>query len=273
MSSPVNSHTGSNEPAEDHPIEVVVATEPALFRDALSRALSARSGLRVIASGRGRNQIRPVWSDEPGVLLLDQERFERNRYHIVRRLRRITPRTRILVMAAVSTERGVDRALRAGACGLVGMGGSDLDTLVRAIQAVAAGEVWEGPKAGKESSRRVVSIPPRLVSAPASQLTKREREIADRVGQGFRNRDIALRLNISPETVKTHLTNIFRKLDVHSRVALGIRAFAESAGGRRAFGRFSPPKGLVPFLILIAALWWMDGSPPFPIASEYCPET
>jgi DNA-binding NarL/FixJ family response regulator len=54
------------------------------------------------------------------------------------------------------------------------------------------------------------------------QLTKREWEITDAVGKGLRNKDIARGLNISEETVKGHLNNIFRKLKVDNRFAVGL---------------------------------------------------
>jgi two-component system secretion response regulator SsrB len=91
---------------------------------------------------------------------------------------------------------------------------------VRAIRAVAAGEIW--------ANRRATSLALEILtgpsgSVPKSDLTKREQEIADACGQGLRNKEIALRLNISPKTVKGHLNNIFRKRHIESRFALALQ--------------------------------------------------
>jgi DNA-binding NarL/FixJ family response regulator len=215
----------SDKPPAAHPIEVVaIVAQPALLRDVLSRTLEALLGLRVVAYGQDEDEIHCVLKLKPRVLLLDDEVLGPNGESTIRRLRQVAPATRILVITSRSSEKAIASVLRAGACGLVEKG-ADLETLVRAIQAVAAGEVW----ANRSNAARAFELPTALRSTlpvPDSdgRLTKREWEIAERVGRGLRNKDIALRLNISQCTVKTHLNNIFRKLNLDGRVSLGILA-------------------------------------------------
>jgi DNA-binding NarL/FixJ family response regulator len=155
----------------------------------------------------------------PRILVFDYEGLGPNGDSTVQRLRRAAPATRILVLASRSSDETVERVLRAGASGLVGKQ-LEFAVLVRAIRAVSAGEVW--------ANRRATSLALETLTGPSariskSALTKREQEIADACSQGLRNKEIASRLNISSKTVKGHLNNIFRKLRVDNRFALGLQ--------------------------------------------------
>lgn len=156
----------------------------------------------------------------PAVLVLDYEGFGPSAERAIRSLRRIARGMRVLVVATRSSEEDVARVLRAGASGLVGKQ-QPFATLVRAIHAVASGEIW--------ANRRATAHLVELLSQPASaaqpsegQLTGREWEITESVGRGLRNKEIAKSLKISEKTVKSHLNNIFRKLRVDNRFALGL---------------------------------------------------
>ena len=127
--------------------------------------------------------------------------------------------TRILVLATRSSQETLERMLRAGAAGLVGKQ-QTFETLVRAIHAVARGELW----ANRAAAAQVVEdlTGPSRSSTFDVRLTAREREIVQAVGLGGRNRDIGDRLHISEKTVKSHLNSIFRKLQVDNRFAAGL---------------------------------------------------
>ncbi len=214
---------GSSALAASNPIDVAVAMQSVLFGDVLSRALARLPGLRVVSCGRGEDGVRRILELKPRVLLLDEEDLERNG-NFLRHLSQVAPTTRILVMATRSSKEKIEKVLRDGACGIVEMG-SGLETLVRAIDAVAAGKVWTDRSSAAPGPEYREAVRSRLpVFGTDGRLTKREWEIAERVGQGLRNKDIAFRLNITSDTVKTHLNNIFRKLDLDGRVALGILA-------------------------------------------------
>jgi DNA-binding NarL/FixJ family response regulator len=208
------------ERAGKQPIEVAIAAEPPLFHDVLSRALSASRGLRVVSNGHGELDL--VLKLRPRVLLLDAEALGSNAESVIRRLRKAAPATRILILATWVDEESAEEALRAGAYGIIEKG-SDLETLVRAIKAVAAGQVWRTRRTAAWISEQSTDSPHDL-SRSNRLLTNRERQIVDGVGRDLRNKEIALRLKISEKTVKAHLNNIFRKLKLDSRVALGMLA-------------------------------------------------
>ncbi len=200
-------------------LSVAVAAQPALFCEVLSRQLEAEPSFAVVGRASSVEQVGKLLAKEnPQILVFDYEGLGPNAETTVHRLRRTAPATRILVLATRSSDETVERVLRAGASGLVGKQ-LEFSVLVRAISAVAAGEIWANRRA---TSLALENLTGRSARASKSDLTKREQEIAEACGRGMRNKEIAKLLNISAKTVKGHLNNIFRKLQVDSRFALGL---------------------------------------------------
>jgi DNA-binding NarL/FixJ family response regulator len=199
---------------------VAVAAEHILFRDVLSCLLNRDPALKIV--GQAHNEKDLTWllrRERPQALLFDYEALGPNGESIISRLRRAAPETRILVMAVRSSNERVGRVLRAGASGLVGKHVS-FETLMRAIHAVARGEVW----ADRRTTARALEHLTTQLPGAEDQLTRRELQIAEGVGRGLRNKEIASQLKISQKTVKSHLNNIFRKLRLDGRVALALLA-------------------------------------------------
>src|SRR5207248_11221157 len=140
-------------------------------------------------------------------------------------LQNLSTITRALVVPAISGRTDLAASLVRGARGGV-LKESASDVVFKGIQAVMSGEYWVGRKAVstlgvalKESAA--------LFPAPAPKhfgLTSREREIVGEILTGCSNSDIAAKLSISQKTVKHHLTNIFDKLGVSSRLELALFA-------------------------------------------------
>jgi len=201
--------------------KVAVAARPALFCEILALKLRDERDLEVAGVARDAEEARLVLGREsPSVLLFDYEGLGPSAELAIRRLRRAARGTRILVLATRSGDETLERVLRAGAAGLVGKQ-QPFATLLRAIRAVAAGELWANRIAAAHVVERLAAP-----SNPGAQfderLTRREWEIVDAVGQGIRNKEIGKRLRISEKTVKSHLNNIFRKLRVDNRFAVGL---------------------------------------------------
>ena len=202
-------------------IRLAIATQPALLRDVLSRLLEREADIDVVGAAHDEERIVEMLQEKvPAVLLFDYEAMGPNSESIIGRLRRVAPRLRILVMATRSGDESVERALRAGACGLVGKQ-LDFETLLRALRAVAAGEIWANRRAQALTLEHLTDFAAGA-SEPEGQLTKREQQIADCVARGLRNKEIARQLNISEKTVKSHLNNIFQKLGLQGRFALAL---------------------------------------------------
>ena len=202
---------------------IVIAGRPALVCETLALALEHESGLEVTGQARDEDDARRIVKRvRPTVLLFDYEGLGPSAERAIQRLRRTARPTRILVLATRSSDETVERVIRAGASGLVGKQQS-FATLVQAIHAVAAGELWANRRATAHLVE-LLSDPFDRGASPAELLTRREWEITDAVSQGLRNKDIARGLHISEKTVKSHLNNIFRKLQVDNRFAVGLYA-------------------------------------------------
>jgi DNA-binding NarL/FixJ family response regulator len=174
----------------------------------------------VVGEARDENRIAQILEEEPADLLLfDYEALGPACEGMIARLRRSAPRTRILVIATRSADENVARVLRAGASGLVGKQ-LGYETLLNAVRAVAAGEIWANRRAQALTLEHLTDATGAW--EPDEQLTRREQQIADGVARGLRNKEIARSLSISEKTVKSHLRNVFQKLGIEGRFALAI---------------------------------------------------
>jgi len=100
--------------------------------------------------------------------------------------------------------------------------------LVKALKAVAGGEIWANRLATAQAFERLASSDGERTSVRGA-LTRRESDIVADVLRGLRNKEIARQLSISEKTVKSHLNNIFRKLGIESRTALALFALEQQA--------------------------------------------
>ncbi len=205
------------------PIRLVVAVQPALWCELLSAALGRQPGLQVIGSATREEEIQDLVSHaDLTVVLIDYEAMGPNTEGVIARLRRSSPRARVVVLARRSGEEVVRSVLRAGAGGLVGKE-MKLATLVDAIGYVGRGQVW----ANRAVTAQVIEdllVPARASADGTPLLTKREWEVLDAVSRGLRNLEIARLLGISERTVKTHLNNMFAKTRQQGRFALALWA-------------------------------------------------
>jgi DNA-binding NarL/FixJ family response regulator len=199
---------------------VAVAARPALFCELLALKLRDEPDLEVAGTANDEDELRVlVARTRPEVVLFDYEGLGPAAELAIRRIRRASRTARILVLATRSSEETLERVLHAGAAGLVGKQ-QPFATVVRAIHSVSSGELWANRVAAAHVVEHMTS--PRAGGQLDERLTRREWQIVDAVGAGTRNREIARTLRISEKTVKSHLNNIFRKLRVDNRFAVGL---------------------------------------------------
>ena len=135
------------------------------------------------------------------------------------------PATRVVMLTVSEDEDDILAAMKAGASGYV-LKGAGADEVAAVIRQVAAGEVYVAPALAwgllREMSR------PR--TSPLDELTPREREVLELVGEGLSNQEIGDRLGLAEKTIKHHMTNILGKLQVRSRVEAALLAYREGIG-------------------------------------------
>jgi DNA-binding NarL/FixJ family response regulator len=212
--------------ADASAIRVAIAARPALYREALARLLAAEPGFALAGEAADESGAAELLRSEgPRVLLFDYEALGPGSEQVITRLRHGAPQTRVLVLATRSGAETVQSVLRAGASGLVGKE-LNFRTLVRAVRAVAQGEIWANRLATARALELLTTIPEYAARRARSDgaLTRREAEIVTQVGLGLRNKQIAGNLKISEKTVRTHLNNVFRKLRMDNRIALALLA-------------------------------------------------
>ncbi len=147
------------------------------------------------------------------VLLLDQRLCESGVTSSLRRVRRVSPDSRVLMMTAGPNEAAAVDAFEAGCAGVIPKTLS-LDALVAAIRGVAAGEM-------RLDSDMLAWLVPRLSRSyrqPGANLTLREREVLNLIAEGLSTADMATRLVVTTNTVRNHVQSVLTKLGAHSKL-------------------------------------------------------
>jgi DNA-binding NarL/FixJ family response regulator len=160
---------------------------------------------------------------EPDVVLMDLDMPVLDGIEATRRIVSDRPGAAVLVLTAFSDRRRILGALEAGACGYLLKDAASED-VAEGIRAAARGESPLDPRA----ARTVLSA--RAEPDPLEGLSSREREVLDLLVEGLPNKLIARRLEISEKTVKSHLTRIFRELDVTDRTQAALWAERHGLG-------------------------------------------
>lgn len=191
------------------PIRVVIADDHALFRQGLKSMLKLEPDIAIVADVERVADLAPTLAGVScDVLLLDLQ-MERSALPDIESLSR---RARVVVVTASEQSGDALAALRAGARAVV-FKRFAVESLMDAVRAVVEGHVWMPPALQAELTTR-------MLEPAAEALSSREREIARLVALGLRNAEVARKLSITEATVKTHLNNIFQKLNVRDRVEL-----------------------------------------------------
>ena len=196
-------------PAPSKSLRVAIADDHALFRQGLRSLLGMTNDVSVVAeTDRAEGVLSMVSATPCDILLLDLQMERSSLIDIAD----VSPQTNVIVVTASEGIENALAAIRAGAKGIV-FKRFAVETLMDAIHSVSGGQVF-----------MPAALQTRLVGElrePSHEpFTPREREIVRHVAAGLRNSEIAAKLFISEDTVKTHLGNIFKKVGVRDRVQL-----------------------------------------------------
>ena len=203
-------------------LKLVIADDHTLFREGLQRILSMEKDILVVGEAdSGDAAVRVAERTKPDVLLLDLKMPGGDAMPVLRKIHEASPKTKILILTAYSDDEDVLDAAKRQARGYV-LKGVSTPTLLQAIKNVHAGEVWVDPELRAGAAfKRIVESQVFNPGPPANEslktLTAREMEILQWVAKGLSNDEIGKKIFISEKTVKTHLTNIFDKLQVNNR--------------------------------------------------------
>jgi DNA-binding NarL/FixJ family response regulator len=201
-------------------IRIVIVDDHQLVRVGLRQVLSTAPEISVVAEGKsGADALRLVAEFHPDVLVLDVNLPDVSGVEVTRRVREQGAATAILILSIHEDRETVLGLVDAGATGYV-LKDDATETLAGAIRAVACGESWLSPKIAGYVVRRA-----RGETEPLSPLTQREVEVLRLVAQGLDNEAIAQNLSVTRQTVQNHVSTIYSKLGVTSRVEATLYAF------------------------------------------------
>jgi two-component system, NarL family, nitrate/nitrite response regulator NarL len=213
-------------------IRIVIADDHPIFRDGLRRLLETEPDLKVIGEASdGADAVKLARQLKPDILLLD---LAMPRHPGLEALREMSTGTgssvRVILLTAAAEKNQIVEALQLGARGVV-LKDSATQLLLKAIHTVMSGEYW----VGRESVSNLVQYLRTLIQSSGEEarqkkfgLTPRELEIVSAVVAGYSNKEIAEYFKISEDTVKHHLSNIFDKLGVSTRLELALFAVNQS---------------------------------------------
>ena len=205
-------------------IRIVIADDHAIFRDGLRRLLATQEDFRVIGEASdGKEAIAMATDLRPDVLLLDLAMPRVPGMEVLRELAHQEVAVRTILLTAAIQPFAVTSALQLGARGIV-LKASPPEMLLKSIRSVCEGQFWVGSEPVTTFARTGQA------SSGGFGLTSREIEIISAIKEGSSNREIASKLAISEETVKRHLSNIYAKLGVSSRLELAVLASEQHLG-------------------------------------------
>jgi DNA-binding NarL/FixJ family response regulator len=188
------------------------------MRDGLSAMLDAEEELKVVGSASdGVSAAAAAESLMPDVILMDISMPGTGGIEAIRLIKRKFPMIGIVVLTFHKEEHFVRGALDAGADGYV-LKDESKQELLAAIRCVRGGQSYLSPGISRRVVDGFLQNGPRTKHGRTSweDLTPREQEVLKLIAEGFRTRDIAKHLSLSPKTIEKHRANMMRKLDLHN---------------------------------------------------------
>ena len=215
----------------DDKIRILLADDHVMLRQGTLALLQREADIEVIAQASdGRQAVDLAHGLRPDIVVMDVRMPELSGVEATRQIREALPEVQVLVLTAHDDDQYVFSLLEAGASGYL-LKTAPVSELVKAIRQVQAGESPLSPSIARKivvrmSNKDSESAHAMQDDAGPNDLTSREMEVLQLLAQGMNNRAIAESMSVSERTVHAHLSNIFTKMDVSSRleaVLLAIR--------------------------------------------------
>ena len=203
---------------------VLLVDDHELVRQGIGAMLQGSGDIEVVGQARtGREAIEVARRELPDIVLMDVRMPDMDGLEATRKIKEERSRTAVVMLTMHDNPTYLRDAVRAGAAGYL-LKDVSKEELVDAIRQVATGGAFIESQMLKGMLSEMKPAPTAGGGAVGKNLTKREREILALVAEGMSNREIADRLVLSPETVKSHVAAILEKLNVSDRTQAAIYA-------------------------------------------------
>lgn len=212
----------SRSPTPARPVrrQVLVVDDHPLTRGGLAGIIDAQPDFQVCAeAGSPGEAISILARTKPDLVVTDLSMPGRSGTEFIKDLLALHPQMPILVLSMHDEEIHAERVLRAGARGYI-MKDAGAAKMLEAIRHVASGQVYVSPAMASKILNALSGTRPRGSGSPIEQLSDREFEVFQLMGQGLTTKEVAARLNLSPKTVDVHRGNLKAKLGLRDATAL-----------------------------------------------------
>jgi len=202
-------------------INVLIVDDHDLVRTGIRKILGEVNGIKVVGEAcTGEEAVKLVRQHNPHVVLMDVKMPGIGGFEATRKLLRMDPDLKVLVLTTVNNELYPARLLQIGAAGYITKG-SSMDEMVQAIRAVNSGQRYISPEIASQLAFRHVND---KEESPFDTLSERELQVMLMITKGIKVQDIAEKLCLSPKTVNSYRYRIFEKLGVKNDVELTLLA-------------------------------------------------
>ena len=204
-------------------IKVLIVDDHTVVRDGLTAMLGRESDFHVV--GEAANGVQAVERSrqlKPDVILMDLRMPELDGVQAMRQIREDDPTVKFLVLTTYDSDEYIFDAIEAGAKGYL-LKDTSRQELFRALRAASRDESLIEPAVAGKVLNRLAQLS-RQATSDGETLSERELEVLQHMAKGSANKEIASTLSISESTVKTHVANIFHKLEVNGRMEAVTKA-------------------------------------------------
>jgi len=204
-------------------IRIMIVDDHPVTREGLHAALDVEDGVEVVGeAGDGEHAIAEAGDLRPDVVFMDVRMPGMGGIEAARAIRQASPRTKVILVTVDESRASITEAIQAGVSGYL-LKDTSADELVNAARLAVEGKAVIHPQLTRAFIEEVQSAEKK---GDAAALSRREKEILQKVAYGATTKEVEHDLGISPHTVKTHLERIFEKLGANDRaqaVAIAIR--------------------------------------------------
>jgi two-component system NarL family response regulator len=195
-------------------IRLLIVDDHVMIRLGLAALMADEPDIKIIGQAcNGTEAIALFDQLLPDVTVMDGMLPDIHGVDATRQIREKHPHARIILVSINESAEDIHRAIEAGACGYVPKS-QNQDVIVRAIRTVASGKRFLEPELARRLSAR----------AATNSLSQRELDVLRLIAHGLVNKRVGAELGLSENTVKTHISRIMGKLEVHDRTSLAMKA-------------------------------------------------